>query len=259
VRTLLLLLVLLSVLGCAGWDSSTKTASQSSVSQEDVRERAYNYRIKMAISYIKSGNFKKALLEAFRAQEAKETPEVYNIIGLAYMGLGELEKAKDSFLKAVELDPNYSEAWTNLSAYYLAKGEWKKAIEACKKALSNKYYTKPEVAFTNMARAYLMLGDEKKAVEYWVKSLRYNTYYVPAYESLIDYYMAKDDIAKARAYLEDAKALELNSPGIMFYDAIFKMRDGNTVEAERILSKIVRDYPLTVWAKRARVYLDAMR
>jgi len=251
--------LLLAVLGCQSLGGSGSSPSQEPMSQKELMDRAYNYRIKMAISYIKTGDFKKALLEAFRAQEAKETPEVYDIMGLAYMGLGELEKAREAFLKAISLDPNYSEAWTNLSAYYLAKGEWKKAIEACKKALSNKYYTKPEVAFTNMGKAYLMLGDEKKAVEYWVKALRYNTYYVPAYENLIDYYMAKDDVAKARAYLEDAKALELNSPGIMFYDALFKMRDGNVVEAERILQRIVRDYPLTPWAKRARVYLETLR
>ncbi len=258
-KKIVLFLLLMSILGCEQWSTSTRATSQEPMSQEDVLESAYNYKIKMAISYIKTGDFKKALLEAFRAQEAKETPEVYNVMGLAYMGLGELEKAKNSFLKAIKLDPNYSEAWTNLSAYYLAKGKWKEAIEACKKALSNKYYTKPEVAFTNMAKAYIMLGDEKKAVEYWIKSLRYNTYYVPAYESLIDYYMAKDDIAKARAYLEDAKVLDLNSPGIMFYDALFKMRDGNVTDAERILQKIVRDYPLSPWAKRARVYLKTLR
>ena len=213
----------------------------------------------MAISYIESNNFKKALLEAFRAQEVKETPEVYNIIGLAYMGLGEFEKAKKAFLKALQLDKNFSEAWTNLSAYYIAKGKWKEAVEACQNALKNKFYTRPEVAFTNMAKAYLMLGKEKEAVKYFVKALRYNTYYVPAYESLIGYYISKDDIAKARAYLEDAKALDLKSPGIMFYDALFKMRDGDIKQARTIMTKIVQNYPLSLWAKKARSYLETMR
>ena len=255
-RIFIIGLLLVSFIAC---ETTQNTTTESSVPSSDIMEQVYNYKIKMAVSYIESGDFKKALLELYRAQEAKETPEVYNLMGVAYLGLGEMEKAKEALDTALKMDPNFSEAWVNLSAYYLAKGMWKEAIKACNKALENKFYSRPEVAFTNLAEAYFMLGDYDKAIDYLKKAVKYNVYYAPAYEKIIGYFLAKGEVIMAKGYLDDAKAVGLKTPGLIFFEGIFALRDGDVAKAKKLFQSILVNYPLSRWADKAKEYLDAMR
>ncbi|WP_158508730.1 tetratricopeptide repeat protein [Thermosulfidibacter takaii] len=212
----------------------------------------------MARAYLEGADYKKAKMEILKAIELRKTPEAYNILGLAYYGLGEYKEAEKAFKKAVELDPDYSTAWNNLSACYIAQKKYKKAIEAAKKALSNHFYLYPEKAYVNIAEAYFGMGDPQKALEYLDKALRYNVYYAPAYEKQLDYYLSRGDIASAKSVLFDARAAGVESPGIIFYRALIMIREGNLIKAKELLKSLTRDYPMTPWAKRAKVYLNTL-
>ena len=246
-KRLLPLFLLLVLVACSTTNQTSRMDAET-----------FKYKMDMAKSYISSGDFKRALMFAFEAEAIEKTPEVYNVMGLAYMGLGELEKAKDSFLKAINLDPDYSDAWANLSAYYLHVGDLDKAIDAAKKALSNRMFMHPEVAYTNMAEAYFRKGRPDEALRLLDRALRYNVYYAPAYEKLIGYYILKGDYLKAKGIMADVDSLGLDSPGLSFYRALLLIRDGEVREAKLILRGIVRDFPLTPWAKRARKYLESL-
>ncbi len=233
--------------------------TQAETQRQREVQRKYKYNLDIATSYVGSGDFKKALIYAFKAERLKKTPEVYNVEGLAYLGLAEYDKALAAFERAVKLDPNYSEAWANMAAVYLQRGKLDRAVEVSKRALSNRFFMHPEVAYTNMAEAYFRMGKEKKALECLDKALRYNIYYAPAYEKLVGYYMAKGEYSKVRGVLEDARAAGVVSPGLTFFRALLLIRDGDVETAERLLRAILRDNPFSPWAKQARQYLESLR
>ncbi len=249
-KWILWFLVVLMV-GCA-------STSQKEMERE-MRESNYRLKYKLGISYIQSGRFKDALLELLEAQKLNpQSKEVYNALGISYLGLGELDKAEASLKKAISLDPNYSEAHANLANVYINRGEWQKAVDECTRALKNPMYLTPEVAYNNRGYAYLMMGKEKEALLDFYKALRYNPKFPKAYENLISYYLSKDDTVRARGILEDALASGLESPGIIYFRALFAHMDGFEEKACTFFKQVVKDYPLTLWAKKARAYLDIL-
>lgn len=223
-----------------------------------VPSEKYRLHLELAQAHLRALDFKQAYVEALKAKEIRETPEVYNLLGLALMGLGDVEGAKGWFLKAVSLDSKFSPAWTNLSACYLRLKDYEKALEAAKKALANPYYLFPERAYYNMAEAYFAMGRDREALDALNKAIRYNVRYAPAYERLMDYYLKKRDFASIKDLLYDAKAAGVESPGVIFFNALIMIREGDVEGAKKVLKGLVKDYPSTSWAKRAYVYLNSL-
>lgn len=60
--------------------------------------------------------------------------KVYNNVGVAYMGRGDLDKAEESFWKCLEIKPDTGMAYFNLYRLYKARGETKQAKEYLAKA-----------------------------------------------------------------------------------------------------------------------------
>ncbi|MGB9808137.1 MAG: tetratricopeptide repeat protein [Thermosulfidibacteraceae bacterium] len=219
---------------------------------------SYNYKLQMAISYVVSGHFQRAISELEDLRKQKETPELYNYLGLSYMGIGSFDKALIAYKRAIELKPDYTEGYSNISACYIALGDYDKAIEYASKALSDDTYPKPEIPLTNMAQAYFGKGESEKAIELLNKAISLNPFYSVPYEILIKYYLEKDDYQRAKRYLNDAIDLEVESPGILFYRALFKLRDGDREEAKKLFKEISKNYTGTDWAAQAKVYLEVI-
>jgi type IV pilus assembly protein PilF len=72
------------------------------------------------------------------------------------------EAAKD-LLKAVELRPEFPEAWNNLSVAKIQLQEWDTAIEAAQNALKYSTYATPEIARANLGWAYYQKKDNQNA------------------------------------------------------------------------------------------------
>lgn len=236
---------------------SCESANKVDVGNFTVTE-SYDYRLQMAMSYVVSGHYQRAISELEELKRIKETPELYNYLGLAYMGVSAFDKACSSYEKAIALKPDYPEAYSNLSACFIALGKYDEAIESARKALSNSLYPKPEIPLTNMAQAYFAKGNDKEAIELLNKALSYNPFYSVAYETLIRYYLEVGDYQNAKRYLDDAIDLEVESPGIIFYRALFKLRDGDREEAKKLFKEVVKNYVGTTWASQAKVYLEVI-
>ena len=71
--------------------------------------------------------------------------------------------AKAELRKAVELRPNYPEAWNNLSAVALLLQDWDLAIEAAQSALKDPTYELPVFARANLGWAYFHKKDLQNA------------------------------------------------------------------------------------------------
>ncbi len=74
-------------------------------------------------------------------------------------------EAEERFRKAVEVKPDFSDAWNSLAVVMLHFHRWDEAISATEKALSNAIYTQPWAAQGNLGWALFQKGDYLRAAK----------------------------------------------------------------------------------------------
>lgn len=72
---------------------------------------------------------------------------------------GRFRQAEGAFRKALELRPDFPDAWNNLAVTLLQLEDFAKAAEAANHALSSLSYAEPEVARANLGWALYKKGD----------------------------------------------------------------------------------------------------
>ena len=93
----------------------------------------------------------------------KDSPVVWNKLGIAYQHMYALDFAKAQYEKAIFLNPKYSEAVNNLGTVYYGEKDYRKAENYYKKAMR----LKPNCAsyYSNMGTAYFADHRYKKGME----------------------------------------------------------------------------------------------
>ena len=88
------------------------------------------------IVFALAGLYEQAITEFNKAIELDpEYAEAYNNRGNAYWNKGNFDRAIADYDKAIELDPEYAEAYSNRGFVYYLKGELTKAISDLEKCL----------------------------------------------------------------------------------------------------------------------------
>ncbi|MBI2413897.1 MAG: tetratricopeptide repeat protein [Deltaproteobacteria bacterium] len=99
-----------------------------------------------------------------------DAPIGWSNLGLAYKDSGELDKAVASYEKAIEIDPNYADAYGNRGVAYLKLGRMNDALED----LSTAIRLNPESAelHGNRGVAFITTGEYEKAIGDLSESIR---------------------------------------------------------------------------------------
>ena len=92
--------------------------------------------------------------------------------GFGYQNEGDLDKALEEYQKALQLNPNYTQVYTNVGTVYIEKKEYDKAIQQFKRVIELNYWDRK--AHYNLGLAYLYKGEVEKAQEEvkFLKSIR---------------------------------------------------------------------------------------
>lgn len=124
----------------------------------------------LGVTSFHSGAFQTAKEQFVKAIELDpEFAEVYNNLGLVHTELGDEEKASEAFKRATELNPDMTAAYSNLGYLLHKQGSYEEAVEMYNEALGRS--SKSSSAYTNMGNAYFKLGKPAEAEEAWEKAL----------------------------------------------------------------------------------------
>lgn len=93
----------------------------------------------------------------------------YNERGLSLGEKGDIEGALVAFKKAVELDPGFSDAYSNIGNMLRTKGDLRGAIKACEEAI--RLNPNLPMGYNNLANAVSDMGDEKRASSLYRKAI----------------------------------------------------------------------------------------
>ncbi len=148
-------------------------------------------RYQLAVGYFENRRTEAAMEELQKALEADpQNPDAYNMLGLItlkqahdYRAQAEtfsclrgqdaqsvraeetrkLKEAETYFRKAIELRPDFPQAWNNLATVGLLLQAWDMAIEAARNALKDAAYDMPVFARANLGWAYFHKKDVQSA------------------------------------------------------------------------------------------------
>jgi type IV pilus biogenesis/stability protein PilW len=146
--------------------------SCASVSEKDTQQATAHYQL--GVSYFNDGNIQPAFVELQKALELNpHDKEIHNAIGVIYLvKLEDYPKAIHHFQEALKIDGNYPEAANNLGNAYANVGDYSKAIESYRMALSNPQYKNAAMALNNLGMVYYRLSRYDEAMDAFKESMK---------------------------------------------------------------------------------------
>lgn len=120
-----------------------------------------------------------------------------------HLSYAEKEKAAYHYQRAIELNPRFSEAHTNLGNLYLDQGRYAEAIPLYEKALSDILYKSPFIAANNLGWCYYKQGQVKEAIDHIRSALIPNPKFCLGHRNLGVIYSETNQPEKALASFAD--------------------------------------------------------
>jgi eukaryotic-like serine/threonine-protein kinase len=145
----------------------------------------------------------------------------YRALGLAYSGLGEVNRAREYFSKAFQLREHVSE-WEKLAItadYYLSvTGELDKATETYEQWIES--YPRNDGPYSTLGIVYALQGQYEKAGEVTRRALRLAPSF-GSYGNLAIYELALQRFDEVRQIIRDAQASKID--GFEFRNALYAL------------------------------------
>ncbi|MEG4403688.1 tetratricopeptide repeat protein [Microcoleus sp. MON2_D5] len=191
--------------------------------------------IQGAEAFYTQRKFEQAAAACQRVIQAKPDARAYKIWGNARQAQGKVEEAKNCYAKAIELDPDFAEAYTNLGTLYAQEQQWQSAIAFYQKAIG----LQPNLASTyrNLARVWTQIGQLSEADECWFKAYSLEPAKATPEEHihLGDNFLRQNQVTQAiRCYCH---AIELNPNSNAAYQQL-----GNALKAQKKVQEEVASY-----------------
>jgi Tfp pilus assembly protein PilF len=186
----------------------------ASTKDEEVQRLRARATYEQGLSHLGEKRVSLALASLQEAVRLEPGSALYhNTLGVVYLHyLSKPAEAQTEFEKAIELDPSYAEALTNLGVTLAQQGKWEEAIASYRKAISLPIYPTPELAYANLGWAYLNVGKPREAEESYRTAVQLQPRFAQAYYFLgvvLDRQGRKDE---ARAAFRSARDLDPESP-----------------------------------------------
>ena len=155
----------LLITGCVS-QTTLETRQVSSSAPSDNRRRAEAHAA-LAGEYYQRGNFAVALSETRQALADDPTyVPAYNMMALVYMQLREDASARQSFEKALGIEPANSEVLNNYGWFLCLQNEGPRAMEHMLRAANDTRYATPEKAWLSAGLCMRRMGRNTEAEDY---------------------------------------------------------------------------------------------
>jgi tetratricopeptide (TPR) repeat protein len=158
---------------------------QRDVSNERRRQKANDYNDRGVMLFHRR-ELAAAEAEFSKALDVRpDFAEAFNNLGLTLSDLGKREEAVESFKKAIDLAPDAPEAYNNLGCLYRVKKDYQQAVEFFNQAIAKR--EDYSLAYYNLGTAYEELEKFDLAIKAWEKVLTLQPTHEEARRKLASY------------------------------------------------------------------------
>jgi Tfp pilus assembly protein PilF len=136
------------------------------------------YRVQM------DGDYDQAVILYKRSLEIFPSAEAHTFLGWTYHFQGKIEDAIAECKRAIEVDPEFGNAYNDIGSYLIQMRRYDEAIPWLEQAILAPRYEPRHFPHFNLGRAYLAKGMLSRARECFNESLRIEPNYVLARQAV---------------------------------------------------------------------------
>ncbi|MDP2922339.1 MAG: tetratricopeptide repeat protein [Candidatus Omnitrophota bacterium] len=142
--------------------------------------------------------------------------EAYNNLGYSYRSIGKYKQAITYYQKAIQIKPNFIPAYANLGALYNQLNEYQNAKDYLTKGVQ----IDPDFAelYNNLGYTYQLLNQHQQAMGYFKKAIQIDPALGSAYHNLASSYVELGNYEDA--IINFKKAIELNPNDPVIYSSL---------------------------------------
>lgn len=121
--------------------------------------------VELGLAYLRAGDrvsAKRPLLHALEVDP--NVADVHHALALVYAGDLEHQLAEQHYERALQLNPEYTQARNNFGAWLHGRGRNEEAVAQLELAVSDTLYPRRALVFENLARAYRGVGRDAQAM-----------------------------------------------------------------------------------------------
>jgi tetratricopeptide (TPR) repeat protein len=188
--------------------------------------------------------------------------DIHNMMGVIRHDKGLLDAARDSFKRALEINPSYTEAALNLAVTYNDLGEYELAQQVYRSAVQRDAhgrhavdpFAKGKIAnlHADVAHAYLDIDLPNEAVQEYRSAIRLCPQFADIRVKLAETYRQMGDLAAARYELEETIRARADYVPARVALGVVMLISGQRAEAVRIWEDALKRDPKN---KAAEMYL----
>lgn len=236
-----LLLALLVQLAACAQQPSSQGKDTEVLESANPRARVHT---ELAAQYYARRQYPVALQELHEAlqSDAGYAP-AYNMLGLVHAALLEDKEADNSFRKALELAPQYSEAHNNYGQFLCATKRRPEAMDHFELAWKNPLYGNPEKSLANAGYCVLRHGEVAEAERYAQRALVRAPGQPLALAILAEIHYRRGNAAMARSVLRQLEAQGPLDVGALWLGVRVERAAGNREAEANYGLQLRRRYP----------------
>lgn len=217
--------------------------------------------LQMAVSLMSNNKLPEALSELNVAEQlTPSNPEIQSYMGIVYQLRNRPLEAEKRFLRALELEPKYTDVRTNLARLYIDNNRVKDALKQIAIVENDLTYPAPEKALLLKGMAYHKMGDFKKAEPVLIQS-----YQTQRESCLGSYFLGRTyydqkKLRDAAQVLDQAIANCKNSKfeEPLFYASMSHYELGDKSQARARAEELVAKYPKSPLVSKANALLKML-
>jgi len=209
VKRIFLTLTFSTLIGC-------NTLSNSDTVSSSKKLKAAKINVQLGMAYIERGNMQRAKQKLLLAMdEAPDLPEAWYSMGYFLENSGNRVEANKYYLKSVTLAPHRGDALNNYGTYLCRSGDYRGAINQFMLAVKDDQYLDAPSAYENAGLCALKMPNIAQATNYFKKALLEDTHRPVSRIELAEIYYQQGHFKLAKNEL--TQFLQISSPTIQSY------------------------------------------
>lgn len=239
---------LLGLTGCAagsGQSQSSGTGADLTTESDEpeARKRA-RIRTELASGYFEQGQTAVALDEIKQAVVADPSyAPAYNLRGLTYMRLGEIDLARESFRRAVSLSPRDPDITHNLAWLLCQQRQFAESNTLFNQVVAQPSYAGRAKSLMAQGVCLARAGDVSQAETVLTRSFELDPANPVTAYSLAQLLFKRDDLSKSQFYLRRLNSGNLMNAETLWLGIKVEMKLGNQLAARQLGEQMRRQFP----------------
>jgi type IV pilus assembly protein PilF len=159
--------------------------------------------VEMGEAYLAQGQITRAKQKFIHALELKpKMPEAHSSIGYFFETVGDLEEAERHYKQAISFGDRKGKFYNNYGTFLCRQGRYKEADKAFNSAINDKHYIKTAEAYENAGVCAMKQPDVDKAYAYLQTALKRDPFRYSAMLELASLELNRHNLLVARDYLD---------------------------------------------------------